>query len=113
MNTLGRRLGLAPNRSTCKHQTTRGDTGPGGDKNTRGAVDLVDRGAAELSNALGDAVHAVDVGLSELAAVGVEREPATELDGAVRDEVLGLAASAEAELLELHEDVRREVVVEH
>jgi hypothetical protein len=33
----------------------------------------------------------VDVGLAELAAVGVDRQPAAHLDGAVGDEVLGLA----------------------
>ena len=49
--------------------------------------DLVDRRAADLADGLGDAVHAVDVGLAELAAVGVERQPAAELDGAVGDEV--------------------------
>ena len=39
--------------------------------------------------------------------------PPAELDVAVSDEVLGLTLSAEAELLELVEDVRGEVVVEH
>jgi hypothetical protein len=48
----------------------------------------------------------VDVGLAELAAVGVDRQPAAELDRAVADEVLGLAAAAEAERLELRQDER-------
>jgi hypothetical protein len=38
----------------------------------------------------------VDVGLAELAAVGVERQAAAELDGAAGDEAAGLAARAEA-----------------
>ncbi len=60
----------------------------------------------------GDAVHPVDVRLAELAAVGVDRQAATELDGAVGDEVLGLALRAEPELLELGQHERREVVVD-
>ena len=52
---------------------------------------LVHRRAAHLAHAFGDAVHAVDVGLAELAAVGVDRQPAAELDRAVAHEVLGLA----------------------
>ena len=55
----------------------------------------------------------MEVGLSELAAVGVDREAAAELDVAVADEVLGLSLGAEAELLELVEDIGSEVVVEH
>src|SRR6185436_14845828 len=38
----------------------------------------------------GDAVHAVDVGSAQLTARGVDRQPATDLDSIVRDEVLGL-----------------------
>jgi hypothetical protein len=37
-------------------------------------VHLVVRGAAYLANALGDAVHAVNVSLAEQAAVGVDRQ---------------------------------------
>lgn len=39
---------------------------------------------------LGDAVHAVDVGLTELTAVGVDGQAPAYLDGTVGDEVLGL-----------------------
>jgi hypothetical protein len=46
------------------------------------------------------------------AAVGVDREPAADLDGAVGDEAGCLATTAEPELLELHQHVGREVVVE-
>ena len=73
---------------------------------------LVDRGSPDLAHTLGDAVHAVQVGLAQLAPVGVDGQPATDLDVAVAHEVLGLALAAEAELLELVEDVRGEVVVE-
>ena len=62
--------------------------GAGRHEHVLDAVDLVDRGAAELTHALGDAVHAVDVRLAELPAVRVEREPAADLDRAVGDEVL-------------------------
>jgi hypothetical protein len=55
----------------------------------------------------------VDVGLAELAAVRVERQPAAHFDRAVRDELAGLAAGAEAELFELDKHVRGEVVVQH
>src|SRR5207253_8843242 len=65
-----------------------------------------------LAHALRDAVHAVDVGLAQLAPVRVHREPAPELDGAVAYEVLCLASAAEAELLELAEHERGEVVVD-
>jgi hypothetical protein len=43
----------------------------------------------------------VDVGLAELAAVRVDRQAAAQLDRAAGDEVPGLAAPAEAELLQL------------
>ena len=74
---------------------------------------LVDRGPPDLADALGDPVHPVQVGLTQLAAVGVDGQPAAELDVAVADEVLGLTLATEPELLELVEDVRGEVVVEH
>ena len=75
--------------------------------------DLVDRRPSDLAHALGDAVHAVDVGLAELAAVGVDRQPAAASVVAGTHEVLGLAARAETELLELLQHEGREVVVDH
>src|SRR5437588_250047 len=80
--------------------------GAGGDQHVVHAGDLVDRSAADLAHGLGDAVHAVDVRLAELSAVRVERQPAVQLDRAVGDEVPGLAARAEAQLLELDQDER-------
>ncbi len=74
---------------------------------------LVDRGAADLAHPLGDAVHAVQVGLAELAAVRVERQLAVQLQVSVRDEMACLAPAAEAQLLQLDEHERREMVVEH
>ncbi len=73
---------------------------------------LVDRGAAHQPGALGDPVHAVQVGLAELAAVSVDGERPAELETPVPHEVLGLALGAEAELLQLVEHVGGEVVVE-
>ena len=61
-----------------------GHAGAGGDEHVLDVVDLVDRRAPHLAHALGDAVHAVDVGLAQLAAVGVDGQAAAELDVAVR-----------------------------
>src|SRR5262245_19952815 len=44
-----------------------------GDQHVLDTVDLVHRRAAHLADALGDPVHAMDVRLTELAAVGVDR----------------------------------------
>ena len=75
-------------------------------------VDLVHRGPAQLPHTFGDAVHTVDVGLAELAAVGVDRQPAADLDRSVFDVVLGLTLTAETQLLQLNQGERREVVIE-
>ena len=75
--------------------------------------DLVDRVASDLADTFGDAVHAVQIGLTQLTAVRVDGQAATELDVAVADEVLGLTPAAEAELLELIEHIGGEVVVDH
>ena len=55
--------------------------------------DLVNRRSAQLTHALRDAVHAVDVGLAELTAMGVDRQPPADLDRAVGDVVLRLTPS--------------------
>src|SRR5207248_5915406 len=73
---------------------------------------LIHRGTAQLSHSLRDPVHPMDVRLTELPAVRVDRQSAPDLDVAVLDEVLRLAATAEPELFQLHEDERREVVVD-
>ena len=65
-----------------------------------------------LPDRLGDAVHAVDVGLTELTAVGVYGQRAAEFEVPFAGEVLGLPLPAEPELLELVQHVGREVVVE-
>src|SRR5215217_305684 len=85
-----------------------GHTGTCGHEDVLDVRDLVVRSTADLAHALGDAVHAVQVGLAELPAVGVDRQPTADLDVAARHEVLGLAALAEAELLELLQDERGE-----
>jgi hypothetical protein len=54
----------------------------------------------------------VDVGLAQLPSVGVDLERSADLDASVLLEVHRLAAAAEAEGLELHEDVGGEVVIE-
>src|SRR5271167_3498274 len=93
-------------------QAAGGDAGAGGDQDGAVAGDLVDGGAADLADRLGDAVHAVDVGLAQLAAVGIDRQAAVQLDRAAGDEIPGLAAPAEAEFLQLDEHVGGEVVVQ-
>jgi hypothetical protein len=49
-----------------------GHAGAGGDEHVLDVIDLVHRAAAYLPHALGDAVHAVDVGLAELTTVRVQ-----------------------------------------
>ena len=83
-----------------------GDAGTGSDQDGAVAGDLVDSRAADLADRLGDAVHAVNVRLAQLAAVRVEREPAAELNGTAGEKRPGLAALAKTQLFELHQDVR-------
>ena len=66
---------------------------------------------ADLADAFDDVVHAVDVALREVAAAGVDRDAATEVDLAAGDERSALALGAEPPVLELHEDGDREAVV--
>ena len=73
----------------------------------------VHRGPPQLPDPFGDAVHAVDVGLAELTAVGVDGQPAAHLDSTVGDEILGFTPAAESQLLQLNQGERREVVVKH
>src|SRR6266508_6871543 len=48
------------------------DSGAGGDEDVLDVGDLVDAGAADLADGLGDSVHPVDVRLAELTAVRVQ-----------------------------------------
>src|SRR5690348_11112990 len=89
-----------------------GDAGAGRDQHRSVPRYLVDRGAADLADRLGDAVHAVDIGLAELAAVRVQWQGPAQFDRPAGDEVPGLPARAETKLLQLQQDVRGEVVVE-
>jgi 3-oxosteroid 1-dehydrogenase len=57
-------------------QAAGGHAGAGGHQDRAIAGHLVDRCPADLADRLGDAVHPVDVGLAELAAVGVQRQAA-------------------------------------
>jgi hypothetical protein len=78
-----------------------------------GVEHLVDRGTTHLFHRLPDMGHADDVGLGELAAVGVDRDRAALVaDRAGLDEGSALALGAEPVVLELHEHHRGEVVVE-
>src|SRR5438270_11122627 len=113
---LSRRPSVAPSGrlvGRAQNERARRNARAGGDEHVLDAVDLVHRRAPHLAHSFGDAVHAVDVRLAELAPVRVDREAAAELDVAVAEELLGLAPGAEPELLELWEHERREVVVDH
>lgn len=46
----------------------------------------------------------MEVGLAELAPVGIERDPSAELDGAIGNESRCLTAPTKAQRLELEED---------
>src|SRR4029077_4219414 len=87
--------------------------GPGGDQDRAVAAHLIDRDAADLANGLGDEVHAVDVRLAQLAAVRIEGQDPVQLDGPAGDELPGLAARAETQLLQLQQNIRREVGVQN
>src|SRR5438132_12643923 len=65
------------------------------------SLGLVRRLTADEPDAFCDPVHPVDVGLAELAAVGVDGKTAAELDVAAADELLRRAPFAKPELLEL------------
>src|SRR5208337_5355663 len=94
------------------------DQAGGGYARTRGDEHMLDvghrvhRSTAQLADAFGDAVHAVDVGLAELTPMRVDRKSPAHLDRALGDEVLGFTLAAESQLLQLNQGERREVVVE-
>src|SRR4051812_2175301 len=71
----------------AEDERARGYAGSGGHQHVIYRWDLVDRRGANLPHAFSDAVHTVDVGLTELTAVGVDRQLAAELDAAVGDEL--------------------------
>ena len=45
-------------------------------------IDLVDRRSAQLPHTLGNAVHPMDISLTELATVSVDGQPPADLDRA-------------------------------
>ena len=96
----------------AENQAAGGNPGTGGHHHILDILHRVHRGSANLAHGFADAVHAVDVGLAELSAVGVDGQASPELDVAVADEVLRFALLAEAELLELGQDKGGEVVVD-
>src|SRR3954454_25377507 len=83
------------------------------DHHVLGVGNLIGGDAADLAHGFEVVVDTVDVGLTEQAAVGVERDLAAQFDVAVANEVLGFARSTEAELLEGEEHQRCEVLVDH
>src|SRR6185312_17324729 len=95
----------------CEDESTCGDTGTRCHQYVFDVVDLVVRRAANLAHPFGDAVHAVDVGLAEQAAVGVDRERSTEREVLDCREIFRFPAATEPELFQLREHERGEVVV--
>src|SRR4051794_2027081 len=70
----------------AEDEGARGYAGSRGHQHVLYRRDLVDRRGTNLPHTFGDAVHAVDVGLTELTAVCVDRQLAAELDATVADE---------------------------
>src|SRR5207247_8272833 len=69
-------------------------------------------GAAELAHRFADIVHHEDERLRELSAARVDRQLAADLDPPPLDERSSFTTLAEAQILELLDDHRGEVVVE-
>ena len=74
---------------------------------------LIDGSPPQLTGGLEDQVQSVDVALADETAVRVARQRPVEGKVAVGDEVLRFADPAEPERFELHEQDRRERVVDH
>src|SRR5690606_39380188 len=101
-----RSSGYAQNQAAGWH------AGAGGNQYVFYIVYLVHRAAAHLAHAFGDAVHAVDVGLAQLPAMGIDRQPPAPCMVPGTDEFLGAAPIAEAELFQLRHDKGREMVID-
>src|SRR3990172_2751076 len=77
------------------------------------ALDLRGRRPPELPDALDHEAQPVDVGLGEVPTRGVDRQAAVRpVDGSRLDEGTAFAARAEAEILERHDDLTSEVLVD-
>src|SRR5690606_39162562 len=101
-----RSSGYAQNQAAGWH------AGAGGNQYVFYIVYLVHRAAAHLAHPFGDAVHAVDVGLAQLPAMGIDRQPPAPCMVPGTDEVLGATPIAEAELFQLRHDKGREMVID-
>ena len=66
----------AENKTRCRH------AGTGGDEHMLDIIDLVDRRSAQLPHTLGNAIHPMDISLTELATVSVDRQPPADFDRA-------------------------------
>ncbi len=58
-------------------------------------------------------VDAVNIGFTEQPAMRVDRQFPAQFDVALRDEIAGLAAAAKAELFQMQEHDRTEMVIKH
>src|SRR6185437_5379674 len=92
-----------PDYGSAQNQARRRHTGAGGDEHVLDVGHRVHRGSPQLPYTFCDAVHAVDVGLAELTAVGVDGQPPAHLDGPIGDVVLGFTLAAEPQLLQLNQ----------
>src|SRR5580704_7494694 len=87
--------------------------GAGRDEDVLRIGDLVRRRSAELPHGLGDGVHAVHVALPDLAAMRIQRKRSVHRQRTRSDELGAFSRQAESQCLELEQDARREVVVQH
>src|SRR6266852_9187036 len=84
-------------------QTARRHAGPGTDNDVADILHLITRGSAHLADPFRDPVHAVNISLAELSAMGIDRQAPADLDVALADEVFRLARLCESEGLELRQ----------
>lgn len=77
-----------------ENQTAGRNAGAGGNERVLHAGHLVYRTAAHLPRPFRNTVEAMDIGLSDLSTMGVDRKLAAARNMTITDEILGLAASA-------------------
>ena len=77
----------APRLVAPQNDSARRNAGSGGHQNVLDVRYLVDGRPANLANTFGDAVHCVDLGLTELSAMRVDRECASEMDATEETQV--------------------------
>src|SRR5690625_4412179 len=85
---------------------TGGHAHPAADQHVVDRFRLAGGSPPDQPGALGDVVHAVDVGLGQQPSMGVVGQAPIDVQSAIAHHVLALAPAAEAEALQLHDDFR-------